>query len=98
MNRLARTALMFLIVGLLALGLLFVQSQAGSSANDLVTQTLNAQGFSNIEVNWTPAGLVCQSGEQGYAFNAVNRDGRPVQGIVCARTSLVARHAYIVYR
>jgi hypothetical protein len=98
MNRLARTFGLALLVGLLFLGLLFVQSQAGTSTNDLVMQTLSAQGFSNIDFSRTVANAICQSGEQGYAFTAVNGNGQPVQGIVCARNSLVGRHAYITYR
>jgi hypothetical protein len=96
MDRLVRTLGLALLVGLLALGLLFFQSQAGMSPTDLVSQTLTAQGFSAIEVNWKPASLVCQSGEQGYAFTAVNSNGAPVQGVVCARNSVAVRHAYIV--
>jgi hypothetical protein len=97
MSRLARTLGLALLVGLLFLGLLFVQSQSGTSINDLVMRTLTSQRFTGIEVNWTPAGLVCESGEQGYAFSAVTSNGQPVQGIVCARTS-PSRYAYIVYR
>jgi hypothetical protein len=97
MSRLARTTILFLLVGLLALGSLFLQNRTGNTIGSLVTQTLTAQGFSGIEINWTPAGLVCESGETGYAFTAVTRDGMPVQGIVCARTS-PTRHAYITYR
>lgn len=98
LSRIVRTLGLAAVILLALLGLAFVQFQAGTSSNDLVTQTLNAQGFQDFAVNWTPAGLVCQSGEQGYAFNAVNREGAPVQGIVCVRNSVAARHAYIVYR
>jgi hypothetical protein len=97
MSRLARNLVLFLIVSLLALGLLFIQHQSGNTTGRLVTQTLTAQGFSNIDVNWTVANWVCDSGEKGYAFTAVNRDGLPVQGIVCARTT-PTRYAYITYR
>ena len=97
MSRLVRTLGLALVVGLLFLGLLFVQHQSGTSTSDLVMRTLASQGFSNIDVNWTPSGLICESGEQGYAFTAMNNNGMPVQGIVCARTT-PSRYAYITYR
>ena len=98
-TRFTRSLILFVFVGLLAMAYLYTQNaQQVNNPQSLVMQTLKAQSFTDMQVDWTPAGLVCdESGEQGYAFVALTSAGEPVSGIVCVRFS-PTRYAYIRYR
>jgi uncharacterized membrane protein len=99
-DRLVQNIILFVIVGLLGLAYMFFEYRQQVNTNNpksLVMQTLNAQGFTDITVNWVYSIGICDSGEVGYDFEAVTSAGYPVQGVVCTSFS-PTRYAYIKYR
>jgi hypothetical protein len=84
--RLFRTIGLFVLVGLLALLYAFVdfrQNAGISSTERMARQTLEVQGYTNIETERKYTGSNCGPGEQTYAFTAVTSQGVPARGVVC---------------
>jgi hypothetical protein len=86
---------LFILVAILGIVYMGLTQASHASPNGIATRTLTAHGFDDIRISPTAPGYCHDSGEFAYAFTAKSREGMPVKGVVCARTTPVQR-AYLI--